>query len=65
MTRTASRKAASLLDIDLALRPDAVSIGRDAAIAPETPEDIGKNEGYLDVEQTLAKIASIIRALEP
>ena len=63
MTRIASRRAASLLDIDLGLRADDAPADRD--ITPEASEDVQADEAYPDVEQTLAKIASIIRGLVP
>jgi hypothetical protein len=58
MSRAATcRKAASLVDLDLALRSAMPADARAAAAAPAA----GKDPEQAEIEETLAKIASIIR----
>ena len=57
MRRTACRKAASLADLDLGLRVAA----RPSVPEAEPPRGPEKDPAQTEVEETLAKIASIIR----
>jgi len=58
MSRTACRKPASLVDMDLGLKNAAPPDPR----AAEGPRAAEKDADQAEIEETLAKIASIIRA---